>query len=410
MAIRILHTSDWHLGRQLYGRRRSSEYSAFLSWLHETIRDEQIDVLLVSGDIFDTTTPGANVQREYFEFLGKLSETGCSHAVIISGNHDSPVLLGAPAALLKYFNIHVVTAREEALLLENRHGSPMLGVIAVPFLHDKDIRLSSELETSQDKMQAYHEAVAARFRSCERQMLEILDGRDIPVVGIAHLFTAGGATVDGDGVRDLYVGSLSHISPSVFPAAACYMALGHLHVPQCVGGMENIRYSGSPLPMGFGEAAQRKQVCIADLEAGQPPDVKTLEIPVFRHLVRICGDLRQIEERLSILSSDAPTAKALPTWIEIDYDGDEIIDDLSHRIERMERPRTTMEIIAVKNLRKAQAILRQQEQAQNLEFMTPIQVFKRCMEDNGIDQCQRTGLQAAFAEIYHSVLTCGSEE
>lgn len=414
--IRILHTSDWHLGRQLYGRRRTGEFEAFLDWLLDVIERERIQVLLVSGDIFDTTTPGSTAQRTYYDFLGRLPKS--CRTVIISGNHDSPTLLGASSSLLRHFNIHVVTdavADNEALTLSDDTGKPELGIIAVPFLHDRDIRVSEEDESLADKEHAYQEAVARHFMEAERKMLHLSGGQNIPVVCMAHLFTAGATTVEGDGVRDLSVGSLSHVQPSIFPAVADYTALGHLHVPQIVGGQENIRYCGSPLPMGFGEANQRKQVCIVDLSRNDVPTVKNVPVPIFRKLVQLTGDLQRIQDGLSKLedgvqgSTQDMYTQGRPTWVEISYDGEEIFEDLQQRIDQMVRPLASVEVVAIRNLRKAQAILRQQEDAQTLESLTPQEVFARCMEENGISQSQRRELSVAFDEIYHTILTADEE-
>jgi len=414
--IRILHTSDWHLGRQLYGRRRTGEFEAFLAWLLNLIEQERIQALLISGDIFDTTTPGSTAQRMYYDFLGKLPKS--CHTVIISGNHDSPTLLGASSSLLRHFNIHVVTdaiVDNETLILSDATGKPELGVIAVPFLHDRDIRISQENESLADKDHAYQEAVAQHFLEAERQIIHLTGGRKVPVVCMAHLFTMGAITVEGDGVRDLSVGSLSHVQSSIFPSVADYTALGHLHVPQTVGGQESIRYCGSPIPMGFGEANRRKQVCIVDLSRDDVPTVKSVPVPIFRKLVQLKGDLKHIQDGLSKLEADSHKSESdtyvqgRPTWVEINYDGEEILEDLQQRVDQMTRPLTSVEVVAIRNHRKAQAILRQQEDARTLESLTPQEVFARCMEENGIILSQRKELSAAFDEIYHSILTADEE-
>ena len=106
--LTILHTSDWHLGRRLYGRMRYEEFEAFLSWLQETISAQKVDVLIVAGDIFDTMTPSNRAQALYYEFLGKVSKLCCEHIVIVAGNHDSPTFLDAPSKVLKFLNVHVI--------------------------------------------------------------------------------------------------------------------------------------------------------------------------------------------------------------------------------------------------------------------------------------------------------------
>ena len=143
--MNILHTSDWHLGRTLYGRRRQEEFAAFLDWLLGCISTYNIDVLIVAGDIFDTSTPGTAAQELYYRFLARVGSTGCRHVVIIGGNHDSPSFLDAPAGLLRALDVHVVGQActepvDQVLLLHDDLGEPQLLVCAVPYLRDRDIR------------------------------------------------------------------------------------------------------------------------------------------------------------------------------------------------------------------------------------------------------------------------------
>jgi len=269
--MKLLHTSDWHIGRALYGRKRYDEYEAFLTWLAETIQGNGIDVLLVAGDVFDTSAPSNRAQELYYRFLCRVAASTCRHVVVVAGNHDSPSFLNAPKELLKALNVHVVGCctedpEDEVLVLKNGQGAPELIVCAVPYLRDRDLRVAEAGESIEDKERKLidgirnHYAVVAALAEQKREAL----GAAIPIVAMGHLFAAGAQTVDGDGVRELYIGSLAHVTGEVFPACFDYLALGHLHVPQKVSDAEGIRYSGSPLPMGFGEAKQQKSVVIVD--------------------------------------------------------------------------------------------------------------------------------------------------
>ena len=272
-ALTLLHTSDWHLGRKLYGKNRYDEFATFLSWLTETIVQHNVDVLIVAGDIFDVTTPTNRAQTLYYEFLGEVTKLCCQHIVIVAGNHDSPSLLDAPKQFLKHLNVHVIgTACEdianEVLTLTDKTGSPYCIITAVPYLRDRDVRGSVAGESADDKdakvvagIKAHYDEVATIAKSKQDQMIKA-HGRHIPIIATGHLFASGGKTTDDDGVRELYVGSLGKISADMFDESFDYVALGHLHVPQRVGGCEHIRYSGSPLAMGFGEARQQKQVLL----------------------------------------------------------------------------------------------------------------------------------------------------
>ena len=271
--LNILHTSDWHLGRRLYGRMRYDEFEAFLNWLQDAISTQQVDVLIVAGDIFDTMTPSNRAQALYYEFLGKVSKSCCQHIVIVAGNHDSPTFLDAPSNVLKFLNVHVIgTACEdlndEVLVLDDADGTPHCIIAAVPYLRDRDVRSSSAGESADSKdanvikgIRAHYDEVASIAKAKQIELAEA-NQRHIPIIATGHLFAAGGTTTEDDGVRELYVGSLGKISADMFDEGFDYVALGHLHVPQRVGGCESIRYSGSPIAMGFGEAKQQKQVLL----------------------------------------------------------------------------------------------------------------------------------------------------
>ncbi len=276
--LTILHTSDWHLGRRLYGRMRYEEFETFLKWLEETIIAQKVDVLIVAGDIFDTMTPSNRAQALYYEFLGKVSKSCCHHIVIVAGNHDSPTFLDAPSHVLKFLNVHVIGTAcddltDEVLVLDDADGNPHCIIAAVPYLRDRDVRSSSAGESADSKdanvikgIRAHYDEVAS-IAKAQQAKLAKANQRQTPIVATGHLFAAGGTTTEDDGVRELYVGSLGKISADMFDESFDYVALGHLHVPQRVGGRESIRYSGSPIAMGFGEAKQQKQVLLVQFGA-----------------------------------------------------------------------------------------------------------------------------------------------
>ena len=251
-VLKILHTSDWHLGRSLCEKKRYSEYESFLSWLESTINRERVDLLLVAGDIFDTSTPSNKAQELYYRFLQRVGTTTCRHVVIAAGNHDSPSFLNAPRALLKAFDIHVVGAMtenpdNEVLVLRTKAGTPEAIVCAVPYLRDRDIRLAEAGESAEDRNRKLTDGIRRHYTDvctiAQTRRQEF--GAQIPIIAMGHLFTEGGQTTDDDGVRELYVGSLVHVPIDIFPSTIDYLALGHLHRSQKVKGRENIRYCGS---------------------------------------------------------------------------------------------------------------------------------------------------------------------
>lgn len=401
--LKLLHTSDWHIGRTLYGRKRYEEFEAFLTWLAETIQQNEIDALLVAGDVFDTSAPSNRAQELYYRFLCRVAASSCRHVVVVAGNHDSPSFLNAPKELLKALDVHVVgssteSPEDEVLVLCNEQDAPELIVCAVPYLRDRDIRVAEAGESVEDKERKLIEGIRTHYAAvaalAEQKREEL--GVDIPIVGTGHLFTAGGQTVDGDGVRELYVGSLAHVTAGIFPACFNYLALGHLHVPQKVNGSETIRYSGSPLPMGFGEAKQQKSVCQVEFHS-TAASVQLIDVPIFQKLERVKGDWEGISNRIIELSATDSQG-----WLEVIYDGTEVIGDLRERLEAAISG-TQMEILRIKNNRIIDRVLGQIHGEETLDDLNVNDVFERCLAVHDVPEEQRPELLRAYQETVSSL-------
>ena len=401
--MRVLHTSDWHIGRTIYGRKRYEEFEAFLTWLAETIQQNAIDALLVAGDVFDTSAPSNRAQELYYRFLCRVAASSCRHVVVVAGNHDSPSFLNAPKELLKALDVHVVgsstaSPEDEVLVLCNEQDAPELIVCAVPYLRDRDIRVAEAGESVEDKERKLIEGIRTHYAAvaalAEQKREEL--GVDIPIVGTGHLFTAGGQTVDGDGVRELYVGSLAHVTAGIFPACFNYLALGHLHVPQKVNGSETIRYSGSPLPMGFGEAKQQKSVCQVEFHS-TAASVQLIDVPIFQKLERVKGDWDGISNRILELSATDSQG-----WLEVIYDGTEVIGDLRERLEAAISG-TQMEILRIKNNRIIDRVLGQIHEEETLDDLNVNDVFERCLAVHDVPEEQRPELLRAYQETVSSL-------
>jgi len=411
MTLNVLHTSDWHLGRSLYGQKRYEEFDALLDWMITTLQEQQIDVLLLAGDVFDTSTPSNRAMRQYYDFLRRVSGSGCRHVVIIGGNHDSPTFLNAPQALLRALDVHVVGAAtedpaDEVIVLRHEDGSPALIVCAVPYLRDRDIRIAEAGESIDDKEQKLLDGIRGHYCAVTeaaetlRAQLEEQHQARIPVIGMGHLWTAGARTVEGDGVRDLYVGSLAHVGTDIFPAAMDYVALGHLHVPQSVGGQVHIRYSGSPLPMGFGEALQQKSVCTVSFD-GRKGDIRLLDIPCFQRLRQLSGSLPVLQAELqALLANDEPT------WVEIIYNGDDIVPDLREQLlsALADNAPALITLLRVKNQRITAQTLQAQDTEQTLDDLSPQDVFQRCLDAHAVPANQRQELFNLYQDVLRQVL------
>lgn len=402
--MRILHTADWHLGRNLYSQKRDAEFEAFLAWLLETLEEKSIGILFIAGDIFDTGTPGTRSQRQYYDFLAQVGKTGCRHVVVTGGNHDSPSLLNAPAGLLKSLNVHVVgqaleNPADEVLLLRDAQGRPECIVAAVPYLRDSDLRKVEPGESAGDKEQKIKDGIREHYRIVGQRASELrkTHGEHLPIFGMGHLFAAGGKTTEGDGTRDLYVGNLGQVGLDAFPDCFDYLALGHLHVPQRVGGSERHRYSGSPLPMNFGEAAQQKEVLLIDMPPGGSPGITPLPIPRFQRLEAVKGDLETLRFRLQTLADSGEDI-----WVEVQYTGDTHVTNLRSSVaETVQGSR--LQVLRVQDRQQQQSVLQAAHVEETLDHLKPEDVFQRCLTANRVADSEQADLRALYAEVLFAI-------
>jgi exonuclease SbcD len=391
---RLLHTSDWHLGRPLYGRRRYGEYAAFLDWLAETTAREEVDVLAVAGDIFDSAAPAPRAQALYYRFLARLAGGGRRvHVLIIAGNHDSPALLEAPGDLLAALDIHVAgtISRDGRLVtLRDEAGTPRLLAALAPYPRERDLRESEPGESLEDKERKLLEALAGHYRRLGD--LAGAAARETPKAALGHLFAAGGRTLDGDGVRPLYVGGLGQAPAEIFPPVFDYVALGHLHQAQVVAGQNRLRYSGSPLRLSFDEPEQSKSVTLVDFTPDGPA-VRTLAVPVFQVLRRLEGDWPALAAGLAALGAESPGA-----WVEAAYTGAEVIGDLRESLARL-AGEAGLELLRLLDVHRRTDWLSARSPAEDLAALDPDEVFRRRLEAAEVPEADRPGLWAAYGEI-----------
>ena len=293
MALKIIHTADWHLGQSFFGYDRQPEHTAFLKWLAETVADRQIDVLLIAGDVFDVANPSASAQRQFYHFLKEINLANPGlQVVVVAGNHDSAARLEAPNPLLEELGIAVVgvVKRNESgeidfnsLLLPLRHrdGSVQAYCMAVPFLRQGDYP-----PTDQKDQNTYVAGVERMYRGLYEFAMEKA-GTELPLVAMGHLHVLGAELSDDDRSERVIMGGLESVTSDSFPRELAYTALGHIHKAQKVGGREEVRYSGSPLPMSFSETNYRHQVVLVTLDGRTPASIEPLIIPQTVALIRV---------------------------------------------------------------------------------------------------------------------------
>jgi exonuclease SbcD len=278
VSVRLLHTSDWHLGRSFHRVGMLDAQARFVDHLVETVRAERVDAVVVAGDIYDRALPGVDVVALLDDALARLAGTGAA-VVLTSGNHDSARRLGFAARLIAQAGVHVRTdpARgAEPVLLADGHGP--VAVYALPYLEPALVADSLGVERS-------HSAVLAATLGAVRADLA---GRPAGTRSVlaAHAFVVGGEGSDSE--RDISVGGVAAVPASTF-GGIDYVALGHLHRPQQVA--ERIRYSGSPLAYSFSEAGQVKASWLVDLGPSGVESVETVPAPVPRPLAVLSGTL-----------------------------------------------------------------------------------------------------------------------
>jgi DNA repair protein SbcD/Mre11 len=293
--MRLLHTSDWHLGHMLHGMSREREHREFLRWLVETLRAEAVDALVITGDIFDSATPPATAEAAWFDFLAEARRTRPEMAIVaIAGNHDSPSRLCAPAAILRRLDVHVIGQLPrkpksdgggidfDRLLIPVGGGRALIA--AVPFLRPIDLGghgVSEELAAPSDHDEQGPSAVYREVAAAARQRL----GPEQAFIITGHLYAAG-AEPSLLSERRIAIGGQEALAPGIFPADASYVALGHLHRAQRVLA-EHVRYAGAPIPLAMVEAGYRHQVVVVDFEGPRVAQLRTLEIPRAVAILRV---------------------------------------------------------------------------------------------------------------------------
>ncbi|MCG7646795.1 exonuclease subunit SbcD [Alteromonas sp. Cnat3-28] len=395
--MKILHTSDWHLGQSFFTKSRKNEHAAFLKWLLQQVEAHQIDAIIVAGDVFDTGTPPSYARELYHAFIGALQGMQCT-LVVLGGNHDSVSVLNESKALLKYLNSHVIASTygdlsEQVITLNDRNGQPSAVLCAVPFIRPRDVLVSEAGQSATDKRQALGDAIKQHYGALYnkalsmRASIEEKQGEEgsknsaaIPIIATGHLTALG--VSQSESVRDIYIGTLEGFDAKGFPPAD-YIALGHIHRPQKVAKTEHIRYSGSPIPLSFDELNTQKQVVLVTFESeSTTPTISTLPVPRFQAMEVIKGDLQAIEAAINkseaiALASHTDDAvseldevdKALsemnkavsatdngisprdPVWLCIEVETEDYLTDLQQRIQGLLEGKNA-EILQLKRKRK----------------------------------------------------------
>lgn len=387
--MRILHTSDWHLGQNFYSKSRAAEHQAFLDWLLATAAEQQVDAIIVAGDIFDTGSPPSYARELYNRFVVNLQQTGC-HLVVLAGNHDSVATLNESREILAFLNTTVVASAGHApQLLHRRDGTPGAVLCPIPFLRPRDIVTSQAGLSGLEKQQHLLSAITDYYQQQYQAACALRGEHTLPIIATGHLTTVGASK--SDAVRDIYIGTLDAFPAQNFPPAD-YIALGHIHRAQQIGGTGHIRYCGSPIALSFDECGKHKCVHLVSFENGKLASVDNLTVPVTQPLAVLKGDFAAITEQLEQWR-DAPQTP--PVWLDIEITTDEYLHDMQRKIQALTET-LPVEVLLVRRSREQRERMLSNERRETLSELSVDEVFTRRLALEALDDPQRQRLISLF--------------
>ncbi len=397
--FKVLHTSDWHLGQKFNQFDRREELQLALEWVLETIREQEVDALLIAGDVFDISSPPSYAEEQYYRFLAGLLKTPCRQVVITAGNHDSPAHLEAPRELLSALHVHVrVRAGEDELIvLRDSRGKPEAVVAAVPFLRDRDLGAGIAAESPEERMQRLRARIKEHYEDLARKAEKWQDA-DVPCIAMGHLYAFGAEASDPERQKNIYLGDEKNMAASDFPSIFRYVALGHIHRAQAVGGMEHVRYSGSLIPLSFRETIDQKSVTLSEWEGQELVHVREIQLPCFRRLKTIKAPTASgLLEKMRAFAKRHQT-DALAPWVDLLLeDTAYAAPDLRLHLEE-EAHALGLQLLQIR-LKQSHRIWEQEEAEIALDALTPREVFQERCKQADLPKGETEKLRQTFDEL-----------
>ncbi len=394
--MKILHTADWHIGKKLHKHDLSRDFDLFITWLCKTIGENAVEVLLISGDVFDLANPSSEARKQYYRALMQLKKRNC-RIILTGGNHDSPAMLDAPKEVLRELEMHVIGGLPEDLNdviipIKNRSGDTEVVIAALPYLRDADLRNAADGNTYEDRLEATRKGIQQTFALAAGICEEQFPG--VPALAMGHLFAAGAETSESE--RDIQIGNQAAFNALQFGEYYSYIALGHIHKPQRVNAAVPTYYSGSPIPLSFSERKDEKRVLLLDTKEGFEPE--SIPVPAFRSLLKISGTLEELQQKLE----DPGAVRDLESLLEVElieehYDVNKIslLDTLVTSYDKpgfvIVKHRATFK----NQLRGAGELYKDQ----HLEDLKPREVFLELVGKDQYDEETRQEIISAFDEL-----------
>jgi len=409
--MRLLHTSDWHLGQSLHNFERHYEHQRFLDWLLDTIVAEQADALLIAGDIFDNANPSSASQKQLYRFLQRAKErVPHLNLVVIGGNHDSPGRLEAPGPLLEAHGTRVIGAVQrdadgaldiEALVLPltGADGTVQAWCLAVPFLRPGDVPRVAVEAGADNVADPYLAGIALLYRQALALALEKRQpGQAILAMGHCHMIDG---QMSADSERRIVIGGTEMLPAGIFDPAIAYAALGHLHLAQAVGKQDHIRYCGSPIPLSFAEVGYQHQILRIDLDGDAVREIAPIAIPRAVQLLRVPAKpalITQVLEELAALDvADAPVEQQPFLEVRVRLDAPE--PGLRARIEAaLDGKPVRLAKIETSSAARGSAVDAEVMTLDRLEQLKPDDIFRQLYQHRFGNEAPPDQL-SAFAEL-----------
>ncbi|MBB3700182.1 exonuclease SbcCD subunit D C-terminal domain-containing protein [Flammeovirga yaeyamensis] len=407
--MKILHTADWHIGKRLLNYSLEEDFERFKDWLIQFINKNNIDLLIVAGDIFDSAYPSLGSQKQFLDLLSRLqNECHQIQVIITDGNHDSVSSMGITIEIAKHVNTQIISGvthqlADEIIEVKDKNGAVQLVVAAVPFLRDRDLKKMVEGSTFDDRIKVIKEGVKSHYQ----EIGGIIKNRNysVPALAMGHLY-AHGALSDNSSEREIQMGHQAGVEGDIFPEIFEYVALGHIHSSQQVKGKVPIFYSGSPYPLSFSERNYQHGVRIIEVNDKEVTSEKVV-IPPQRKLVKVSGTFEECKTKLFKLENDANQLDQLIELevIEAKYnptlfiDIETLIKEFSENYEQ-HRGIIIKHRHTFKSESKSAADLF--ENHIDLDDLTPLDIFKQRLEKEDkieIDEELKDQLIQAFIEI-----------
>jgi exonuclease SbcD len=418
--LKIIHTSDWHLGQSFINQSRKHEHAAFLAWLIAQVQTQEVDAVIVAGDIFDTTTPPSYAREMYHQFVTQLHALNCT-LVLLGGNHDSVAMLNESLPLLRALGTHMIpnslaTPAEQIVPLSNRQTGAIEAIVcAIPFLRPRDLVVAQSGEDDLSKQARFKAAITDHYANVYQAALNKRKslGLTIPIIATGHLTAVGIQPSESE--RSIYVGTLENYPKEAFPPAD-YTALGHIHRPQVVSNSQHIYYSGSPIPLSFDELGVDKRVMLVEFantsdathvnhEPKFTPHLHSITVPRFQPMQELEGKIEEIKAQLLTYPLANEAGTALPTWLLIKLTDANSIQNIANTIAEFAQDRHVV-ITKIMRIRSPQEQALRAQHHEVLTQLSPNDVFaKRLESETELNVSQRTELNTTFNDIITKVTT-----